>query len=113
MRSIEILLNEHKDVWFYVTDVWRRDFYKELVSLGAKFVSGDNITLETIGTLMGIDRNRIVGYVSNLVWYNSFFSQISTTIKVDYGKYRRGDDEYLITRANISPLNWNDIEVVE
>lgn len=110
MRSMEILLKEQGHVRFYVTDGWKQDFYEELMSLGARIISGDNITLESISTFMGIDRNRTVGYISKLVWYKSFFSSSSTTIKVDYGKYRSGDDEYLITKPNITPVNWDDIE---
>ena len=113
MRSIEMLLKQHEDVWFYVTDEWKQDFYKELMSLEARFISGDIIALESISTLMGIGRNRTVGYISNLVWYNSFFSSSSTPIKVDYGKYHSGDDDYLITKPNITPVDWNDIEVIE
>ena len=113
MRSIEMLLKQHEDVWFYVTDEWKQDFYKELMSLEARFISGDIIALESISTLMGIGRNRTVGYISNLVWYKSFFSSSSTPIKVDYGKYHSGDEEYLITNPNITPVNWDDIEVCE
>lgn len=113
MRSIEMLLKEYEDVRFYVTDEWKQDFYEQLMSLGAGFNSGNDITLESINTLMGVNRNRTVGYISNLVWYKSFFSQAPTIIKVDYGKYRSGDDEYLITKPNITPVNLDDIEVCE
>lgn len=113
MNSIDMLLKEQEHVRFYVTDEWKQDFYEELMSLGARFISGNNITLESISTLMEVGRDGTVGHISNMIWYNSFLSAKFTTIKIDYGKYRSGDIEYQITQPNIIPLNWEDIEVIE
>lgn len=113
MRSIENLLKEQEHVWFYVAERWQKEFYEELISLGMRFMSGDNITQESIGVLMGISNDGTVGYVSHFIWYNSFFSSSSTPAKVDYEKYRCEKEDYLITKPNITPVNWNDVEVIE
>jgi len=113
MRSIENLLKEQGHVWFYVTEEWHQEFYDELVSLEMRFMSGENITPKSISVLMGISNDGTVGYVSHLVWYNSFFSPSATPTKVDYGKYHCGADDYFIIKPNITPINWNDVAEID
>lgn len=113
MRSIENLLKEQEHIWFYVTEEWQQKFYNELVSLKMRFMSGEKITRKSISVIMGISNDGTVGYVSHLVWYNSFFSPSCTPTKVDYGKYHSGTDDYLIRKPNITPVNWSDVEVVD
>ncbi len=110
MRKIQELLTENEEVWFCITEEWQQDFYEEIVSIGANFISGGSITRESISTLMGINRDKEVGYISNQVWYNSLRSEKSKTLKIDYGKYRSGEKNYQIASPDIVPVEWEDFE---
>ena len=96
MRNIKALLEKQERVWFYVSDEWKKDFYDELMSIDAKFVNGDEIMLQSLRSLMGVNVNGTVGYVSGFVWHQSFFSKSYVPMKVDYEKYRCGDEDYII-----------------
>ena len=73
-------------MWFYIPDEWKECFYNEITQVGAKFMDGSEITKESIGTLMGIGKDKTVGYISNLVWYNTFFTD-NAAVKVYYDKW--------------------------
>ena len=96
MRNIKALLEKQERVWFYVSDEWKKDFYDELMSIDAKFVNGDEIMLQSLRSLMGVNVNGTVGYVSGFVWHQSFFSKSYVPMKVDYEKYRCGDIDFNI-----------------
>lgn len=96
MKNIKALLEKQERVWFYVSDEWKKDFYEELMSIDAKFVNGDEIMLQSLRSLMGVNVNGTVGYVSGFVWQQSFYSKSCVPIKVDYGKYRCGDADFNI-----------------
>lgn len=96
MRNIKVLLERQERVWFYVSDEWKKDFYDELMSIDAKFVNGACITLQSLRSLMGVNKSGTVGYVSGFVWQQSFYSKSCVLIKVDYGKYRCGDADFNI-----------------
>lgn len=55
---------------------------------------------------MGVGRDGTTGYISNMVWYHSFFSSAEMYTRVDYGKYRSGAEGYLITVPNIHPVSF-------
>lgn len=101
MRKMKNLFTENERVWFYITSEWQQDFYEELISLKARFMNGEQIHADSFGIMMGVGRDGTTGYISNLVWYYSFFSSADMYTRVDYGKYRSGADDYLITVPNI------------
>ena len=102
-RTITALLNNNERVWFYISNDWKKLFYDEIVQYGAKFMNGTEITKDSIGTLMGIGRDKTVGYISNYVWYNSFYSD-NSIIKVYYDKYKAGREDFIVTEPNITPI---------
>lgn len=106
MRKMKDLFTENERVWFYITPEWQQEFYEELISLKARFMNGEQIQADSIGTMMEVGRDGTTGYISNMVWYYSFFSSADMYIKVDYGKYRSGADGYLITVPNIHPVSF-------
>lgn len=74
MRSIENLLKEQEHVWFYVAERWKKEFYEELISLGMRFISGSNITQESIGVLMGISNDGTGAILKSFAeWGNKTF----------------------------------------
>jgi len=107
-RSIATLLKKYDELWFYISDDYKEIFHKEIVALNAKFISGNDVDIKDIQTLMGINKGKEVGYISNLVWYNSFNSTKSEIIKVNYEKYHEGNDEYQIVKPNIMPIDFNE-----
>lgn len=97
MRQMEELFEENKRVWFYVAEEWGHLFFEELQRIDAKFMNGDDIKAEDIGMLMGVGRDKTVGYISYFIWYYSFNSKNAMYPKVDYGKYCRGESNYVIS----------------
>ena len=107
-RTIESLFEDNDRVWFYIPDEWKECFYNEITQVGAKFMDGSDITKDSIGTLMGIGKDKSVGYISNLVWYNTFFTD-NAAVKVYYDKFKDASDDYLITEPNIKPLDIEEL----
>lgn len=107
-RKITSLINDNTEVWFYIEDEYMQLFFNELCEIGARFLNGEEITKDSIKTMMGVSRDKTVGYVSNLVWYNTFFTE-NPAIKVFYGKYKEGSEDYIIKEPNIVPLNQAEI----
>lgn len=106
MRKMKDLFTENERVWFYITSEWQQDFYEELISLKARFMNGEQIQEGSIGSMMGVGRDGTTGYISNLVWYYSFFSSGDVFVKVDYGKYRSGAGDFLIMIPNVRPVSF-------
>ena len=105
MRKISDLLREHDRVWFYITDEYTEDFCSELCDIGARFQNGDAVTADNIGNVMGVHADGGVGHISYMIWYNTF-SVKDAPIKIDYGKYHTGQNDYVFTEPNIVPLGW-------
>lgn len=103
MPGIDKLLEQHGDVWFWVDKNYRTRFYSELSGMEARFANGEAVTPEGIGHCMGVHRNKSVGYVSNMVWYNTFFSP-AAPVKVDYRKYTEGREDYMLAEPNLRPV---------
>ena len=104
MNSIRELLDIHNRIWFWIEEDYKITFYEEIVSLGVTFINGDVVSLESIRHCMGIDRTEMkVGYVSNLVWFHSF-GMDDSPLKVNYRRFREGENPYMISDVNIIPL---------
>ena len=101
MRKMKTLFEEKERVWFWVTDEWKKDFYNELVEFGAMFNNGNPITLDSLGDIIGVWRDGKVGLVSYFVWDMSFGVTTLDVPRVDYGKYRRGMEDYMILTSNV------------
>lgn len=108
MRNIQELLLKHENVWFYISEAYHERFYNELVANNARFMNGAEITPESIGHIVGVHADWTVGCVSNLVWYNTFFSP-TAPLKVDYEKYAKGNEDYVIIKPNIIPLGFEKL----
>lgn len=65
------------------------------------FSNGNQITLDSLGDIVGVWRDGTVGLVSYFVWDMSFGSITLDITRVDYGKYRSGMEEYMICTSNI------------
>ena len=106
-RTITALLNNNERVWFYIPNDWKTKFFDEIVQYGAKFMDGTEITKDSIGTLMGMGVDKTIGYISNCVWYNSFYIEKSI-IKVYYDKYKLGREDFIVSEPNIAPVVFNE-----
>ena len=108
MNHILSLLEIYDEVWIYVPDEYREQFLQELIDMDAHFISGTpakKITLrENIRLQIGVDRNREVGYISNICWCGSFSSSTSKA-KIHYGRYVTGDKNYVITNPDLVPIS--------
>ena len=111
MNHILSLLEIYDEVWIYVPDEYREQFLQELIDMDAYFINGTPAKGETQRLLalnyrlqIGVDRNRKVGYISNICWCGSFSSSTSIT-KIHYGRYVTGDKKYLITQPDLVPIS--------
>ena len=105
MRKISELLQAYGRVWFYIADEYAEEFCAELCEFGARFQNGDAVTADNIGNIMGVHADGVVGYVSYMIWYNTF-SVKDAPVKVDYAKYHTGQSDFVFTEPNIVPLGW-------
>ena len=113
MRKMRELFKQNERVWFWVTEEWKEEFHKELVEFGAKYNNGTNVTLESLGDIVGVWRDGTVGLVSYFVWEKSFESSALQVLRVDYGRYKRGEAEYLILTSNVKLVNTEIVKVIE
>lgn len=110
MRKMRELFKENERVWFWISDEWKAEFCKELVEFGAKYNNGTEITLESLGNIMGVWRDGTVGHVSYFVWDMSFGNSFLNLIRVDYEKYRSGEKEYQILKSNVTLVDSKKIK---
>lgn len=111
MNNISDLLQAHGRVWFYISDEYKETFYSELCALGAHFQNGNTVTEDLIGNIMAVHADGTVGYVSYMIWYNTF-SVHDAPVKVDYAKYRTGQSDYVLSVPNVVPLGWETKEKI-
>ena len=108
MRNITDLLDQYTEVWFWIREEYHDHFYKELMNMNAVFLNGDHVTRDSIRHCMGVHKDKTVGYVSNLVWYNTFSSS-TAPIKVDYGRYIEDNDDFILLKSNIQPIDVTEL----
>ena len=113
MRSIKELINKNEVIWFSIgsDQALRSQFMQEAAELGIDWVSGRPVSDgDRCGYFMGIGPSPTLGYVSWQIWRASWlteeanpedrsraYSNRVVPIRVDYGKYTRGDEDYLVT----------------
>lgn len=56
-------------------------------------MDGKPITLDLISPCIGVNKDRIVRYVTLLVWCKS---SSDYPVKLDYGKYLKGKEDYIL-----------------
>ena len=113
MRSIQELLQDGKKVWFYLRDSeTERRFIEELNQLGAKYLNGSPVTVESCSPIMAVHSDLRVAHLMIMIWNASFspsFDQhyagdVSKILKVDYAKYIAGQEDYLCRRSEFTPV---------
>lgn len=107
-RDISKLLSQYKEVWFWIDEEYQDRFFNDLIDMKVIFISGDPVTRDAIRHCMGVDNAGTVGYVSNLIWYNTF-SNGNPPVKINYGKYISGEDDYIFSKPNIMPIDVNGL----
>lgn len=104
MREIKDLLEQYpnKRIWFEVTTPkFKRQFAKEIRKMGLLLLNGKPFKSKTCGNIMAVGNNKGIAYVSGLVYGYSkqmpFKEQFGNVLRIDYGKYRSGDVDYIIS----------------
>ena len=108
MRKIIELLQQYEEVWFWIDKEYQDQFFKELIDLNVIFTNGAPVARGAIRHCMGVDNKKTVGYLSNMVWFNSF-SHGNPPLKVNYGKYINGEDDYVFLKSNIQPIDIDEL----
>lgn len=98
MRSIKELIDQHEDVWFWIEKKYQDHFYNDLAGMKAVFMNGNPVTKGSITHYMSVYHDKIVRYVSDLVWHKTAGS---APLKVDYGKFIEEREDYVITESDI------------
>lgn len=116
MRTLQELIDRHSIIWFSIgsdKDLCTQ-FMSELAELGMLWVNGRPVTPEdNCSYFMGFGPSRTIGHISWQIWRVSwlneesdldhrerFYSNGQIPLRVDYGKYRRGEEDYLV-RENV------------
>ena len=112
MRSIQELVVNRRLIWFSIgsDEALRSQFLSEVAEMGIPWVSGKAVTAaDCCSYFMGIGPNLTVGHVSWQIWRATwlseevdpehrerFYSAGQIPLRVDYGKYSRGETDYLV-----------------
>ena len=108
MSKIKELLKENERVWFYIdTDEAGTRFMQEVEKMGGKFPDGSTVNENSCGKIMAFGRDKKVAYVTLKVWCMSFSQEqeIGKILKIDYGKYERGEKDFVIKSCNFKRMN--------
>jgi len=109
MPKIKELLKEHERIWFYIdNDETGIHFMREVEKMGGKFVDSSTTKEHLCGKIMAFGRNNIVAYVSLMIWWMSFSDEYkceNKVLKIDYGKFKRGENDYIINSCNFKKEN--------
>lgn len=113
MRSIQELLQGGKKAWFYLKDQeTERKFVEELNRLGARYLNGSPITIANCSPIMAVHSDLKVAHLMILIWNASFSpgfqehysGDVSKVLKVDYAKYTNGEDDFICTESDFTPV---------
>ena len=106
MRNIEELLHKYpgKRIWFYLsTKKLRRSFMKEAFALEAIYPDKNT---NSAGWVMAFGDDRRLAHVSLYIWCMSFQLSsapgLANVVKVDYEKFKRGEDDYICHKPYIT-----------
>lgn len=108
MRSICDLLKDGHKVWFYLRDKTAElQFVQELNHLGARYLNGAPVTLDSCSPIMAVHADRKVAHLMIMIWNASFSPSFSERymgdatkiLRVDYAKYVAGDSDYICQRS--------------
>jgi len=80
----------------------------EVEKMGGKFVDSSTTKEHLCGKIMAFGRNNIVAYVSLMIWWMSFSDEYkceNKVLKIDYGKFKRGENDYIINSCNFKKEN--------
>lgn len=121
MYSIQDLIGKNKVVWFSVgsNEEIRSQFLGELMKLGTSWVNGDPVTEnDSCSYFMGIGPSYKVGHISWQIWRATWLSEDSNPehrerfysggqipLRVDYGRYSRGETDYLVKENIVSNVS--------
>lgn len=103
MRKIKEILELYpkKRIWIEVsTPRLKRQFAREIRKMGLKMLNGKPFKARKCGNIMAIGGGKGIAYVSGLVYGYSkqapFNENFNNVIRVDYGKYRNGNENFII-----------------
>lgn len=109
MNDVEVLLKKYrgKRVWFDLHDEMAKEhFKKQLLDLNAKWQDGSQFEKEdNPSNFMAIHEDYVIAIVNGLSWLHSFHLENDDYVRIDYKKYIDGQDDYLITKPNITYLS--------
>ncbi|MCR5202454.1 MAG: hypothetical protein K6D02_05120 [Lachnospiraceae bacterium] len=113
MRTIRELISNNETVWFYLSNEEAKNlFYEEAKELNLHLKDEDTIKRELISDRMAVHSDCTLWYISIMVWHNSYNikeddtgnnAKVRSCPKIDYLKYKNGDDDYLLTKSVYTP----------
>ena len=102
MRQIRDLEGQAKKVWIFLeTEEQRKEFMAQAAEEGYRWMNGDPVKPSDRAVVVGLGPERTLGMVGLFLWCQSF--QCSPDIlRVHYGRYRAGEEDYLCRRPGIA-----------
>lgn len=113
MRLLADLVKENTDVWVYCeNEAFQKHFLKQLEYEGFHAVNGQKPTELFYHQLYGISNDMTVGYLAVMIWCLTFRTEKDNRIRVDYGKYISGAEDYFCHTATLKPVDLNDWNMI-
>ena len=102
MRQIKDLEGQAKKVWIFLeTGEQRREFLARAAEEGSRWMNGDPIKASDRAVVVGLGPERTLGQVGLFLWCQSFQCH-PDILRVHYGRYRAGEEDYLCRRPGLA-----------
>lgn len=96
MRSLKLLIEKNKKVWFYCgTEELQNRFLEQAEEEGLVTMSGEKPTSLSFQHLYGINEEGRMGYISHFIWLKSFHADNKDILRIDYDRFISGEDDYI------------------
>ena len=102
MRTIKDLTGQADKVWIFLeTEEQRKDFMVQAAEEGFRWMNGDAVKASDRALVVGIRPDGTMGQVGIFLWCQSFQCH-PDVLRVHYGRYRAGEEDYLCRSPGVS-----------
>jgi hypothetical protein len=109
MRLLSTLTETNSSVWIYCeTEELQDHFLHQAEKEGYHARSGQKPTELTRQYFYGINDDLNMGFLSTMIWHRSFELEDDTHVKIDYGKFISGEEDYICRTSHIRKAEFGD-----
>ena len=109
MKLLKSLFENNGQVWIYCENqAYQEKFLKQAEEEGFLALNGQKPTEMFRHQLYGINDDMTIGYLAVMIWTLTFQTGKDSHLRVDYGKYISGDDDFICHTAHLKRVSFSD-----